>query len=442
MMRKINGLAAALVAGILFTFVGCGGPAEVEKVEITSTVRQVFVGEKITLTASVSPDDAGDKTVKWSTSDAAIATVDENGEVTGVAAGSVKITAKAGEKSASVDITVNPAVDHVLTSITVPDAGSKNVGSKVTATVKGKNFKAAGVTENDFAVSCYYAKAGDTDSAVEGSKITIVDDETINVTLTIPSVSDFMTWQIFSVEFSWGSKNVTYGWTVKHTANRNVGDVILKNGTYVDVTRVSETTFDETDTVPIAVVAGFTDTGLVIGMGVKKGSGTTLYWQTSSAAFKIPLTAQTCPIIPLYTENSDVYTITEDNGGISNWQYICSIDTAASTTKLSNYPIFEFAQNYGTETLGLDASKIGNFASGWYVPSIKELYELIYKNQDTISTSVKAAYTGTDAVDFGLAYWSSSVDFVDCFKRLALSLGEIQSKSPQTALPVLVLRVF
>lgn len=82
----------------------------VTEVKITSTVTEVTAGETITLTAEVLPADATDKTVTWSSSDTAIATVDSTGKVTGVAAGTATITAKAGEKTNAVDVTVKAAV--------------------------------------------------------------------------------------------------------------------------------------------------------------------------------------------------------------------------------------------------------------------------------------------------------------------------------------------
>ncbi len=65
-------------------------------------------GETATLTATVSPEHATDKTVTWSSDDEKVATV-ENGTVTAVKKGTTTITATAGEASASSTVTVSCA---------------------------------------------------------------------------------------------------------------------------------------------------------------------------------------------------------------------------------------------------------------------------------------------------------------------------------------------
>lgn len=82
---------------------------EVTDITVDKTELELVTGESETLAATVKPDDATDPTVTWSSSDDKIATV-VDGVVTGVAAGSATITAKAGDKTAICAVTVSEAV--------------------------------------------------------------------------------------------------------------------------------------------------------------------------------------------------------------------------------------------------------------------------------------------------------------------------------------------
>lgn len=78
---------------------------EVASVALDKTTASIEVGKTITLTATVLPTNATNKTVTWTSSDTSIATV-SNGTVTGVKAGTATITASAGTKSATCTVTV------------------------------------------------------------------------------------------------------------------------------------------------------------------------------------------------------------------------------------------------------------------------------------------------------------------------------------------------
>ena len=92
----------------------------VTSVTLDRTSASLKAGETVTLTATVKPDDATDKTVTWTTSDASVATV-ENGVVTAKKVGSATITAKAGDKEATCAITVIPTASGGHEGITEED---------------------------------------------------------------------------------------------------------------------------------------------------------------------------------------------------------------------------------------------------------------------------------------------------------------------------------
>ena len=81
---------------------------DVEKVSLNKSATTLTEGESETLTATIAPSNAtGDKTVKWSSSNAEVAAVDSNGKVTAKKAGTAVITATSSNgKSASCTVTV------------------------------------------------------------------------------------------------------------------------------------------------------------------------------------------------------------------------------------------------------------------------------------------------------------------------------------------------
>ena len=81
-----------------------------DKTELTLTI-----GASEKLTATVLPENVTDKTVSWSTSDASIATVDTEGNVTAISVGEATITATCGDKSATCKVTVNPILAESTT---------------------------------------------------------------------------------------------------------------------------------------------------------------------------------------------------------------------------------------------------------------------------------------------------------------------------------------
>ena len=157
-LSRIGAALCALSAAAML-FVGCTPkedpePEQPKTIQVTSvTLSQntldILVGRVVTLTATVAPANATDKTVTWSSSNTSVATVDSDGNVTAVAAGSAEITAKAGFKSAKCAVTVTEPIDPYqiyLTSeltLEVGDTYKLNptvypAGTKVTWTTSNK----------------------------------------------------------------------------------------------------------------------------------------------------------------------------------------------------------------------------------------------------------------------------------------------------------------
>jgi len=80
---------------------------EVESITLDSNEGKLTVGKSHTIKATVAPEEvAAETTIEWSSSNEKVATVDENGKVTAIAAGEATITATVGEKSANYEVTV------------------------------------------------------------------------------------------------------------------------------------------------------------------------------------------------------------------------------------------------------------------------------------------------------------------------------------------------
>lgn len=106
-------------SGIVKTSAKVTVTTKVEQITLNKTEGILTVGNSVTVTATVTPDNATNATVNWTSSDETVATVDSNGKVTAVAAGSATITATSesdGDVSADYALTVNKAAAKPATN--------------------------------------------------------------------------------------------------------------------------------------------------------------------------------------------------------------------------------------------------------------------------------------------------------------------------------------
>lgn len=107
---------------------------KVEQIALSKTEGVLTVGNSVTITATVTPDNATNATVNWTSSDEKVATVDSNGKVTAVAAGNATIKATSesdGDVSADYALTVNKAAAKPATNYsgTTSSAGAATTPS-------------------------------------------------------------------------------------------------------------------------------------------------------------------------------------------------------------------------------------------------------------------------------------------------------------------------
>lgn len=112
--------------------------AAVSGVTLDQTVVTIKPGGAIILTATVNPDNAANKSVTWVSSNPTVATVDENGNVTALKAGTayITVTTKEGNFSAKATVVVSQDVVAVTGVTVTPTTANVGVNNTVTLTAK------------------------------------------------------------------------------------------------------------------------------------------------------------------------------------------------------------------------------------------------------------------------------------------------------------------
>ena len=267
-------------------------------------------------------------------------------------------------------------------------------------------------------------------SAKEGyelDSITVMDASSKTITLTtVTSDKEYY--------FTMPSSNVTVTavFDVKYVNPHSVGDIVLKDGTFIPY-REDLTLTDEQKANAIAVIfyAGNRSDTLgarTLGVGLKTSKDDEYDKTTAIELYDIryyrgtPL--QWAPKDTVgyninFTQTFSGYFLKGDLDGSDNWDIICSIDSNAQSTAATNYPAYNWVNTYASR-YGIT----GKYADGWYMPTISELItvfssEVANKIMDVFekidgSLSLFKEENGTfQDENFGCSleqgkYWSSS----------------------------------
>ena len=196
-----------------------------------------------------------------------------------------------------------------------------------------------------------------------------------------------------------------------------VGDIVFSDGSATPYTADMNLT-DEQKSKAIAVIfykgtglnsGDDTTTSRTLGVGLKHNTSGLAWCLESAAAHDKNITTIQCPA----SENAESWTFkgfTGDRNGSDNLKqisdFLCLSETDDTGTA-ENYPAFYFGKNYkdtATNIAGTD------YESGWYLPSIAELFQIYACRADTANGfDIDAASEALGGDKFeDSTYWSSS----------------------------------
>ena len=188
----------------------------------------------------------------------------------------------------------------------------------------------------------------------------------------------------------------TYIGTKAPTAAKEVGDIVFNDGSampYAAFDALDNDTKAEKKTSAIALIFykgtglnsddanGNADTTTVrtLGVGLRHNRNGLAWCIESADAYNKNITTIRCPA----SGDAGALIFTGDKNGSNNFGQIEDFEGVDDTTTEGNYPAFDFANNYKNKVIGTETvSRIpaeSEFANGWYIPSIAELFQ-IYAN--------------------------------------------------------------
>lgn len=279
----------------------------------------------------------------------------------------------------------------IFTNFKIPTAGTQAYSNQLTTIFNGLNFKAPNVDSDSFKITCENKKTITTDSVV-----TIIDNATASVSLTIPNEAG-----IYTIVLSYGEKSITSDFIVKEYPSYSVGDVMLSDGTKIDYNE-DRTFTDEEKTKAIAVFFGYNSSGIPLGIGLYNSSDSNkMNWAS------IGTLGYNTRFIPIECTSHwyETRSFSGDTDGKDNWEYICSVDPEGTVKSEVNYPAFDYILKYAS-TFNLPE----NYRDGWFIPSIAEL-SMLNRNKTLVNNILKAL-NGT-TISLSDYYWSSSQFYIE-----------------------------
>lgn len=265
-----------------------------------------------------------------------------------------------------------------INEIKLPTVGVSAAGKKVKGFVKGTNFVSP---YKNITVEC------DSEEIKKSLETEVLDNETMCITLQIPDKEGE-----YPITINNGIQQKTENFIVKKY-DVQTGDFILQDGTIVKKSYFNGLTEDELSSIVGVVLVKNSGLPVVVGLKSKTGAWAGTLTDENTIVFK------NLKVDYVLSENDNSYSFNYDFGGEKSWEYICDVENEDTENLENDYPIFGYANKYGTDFAGSFLNE------GWYIPSIVELYDL-YNNKEIIQSSLDLLNVSLPS-DKGI--WSSSV---------------------------------
>ena len=409
-------------------------PASITGGTVTASKSTAHVDDEITLTAT--PVDGYQFGAFTVTSNGQTVTVSDNTFTMPAGNVTVSATFTAIDYTVSVAATTNGSVTasktsnaHVGDIITL--TASPNDGYQFGAFTVTSNGQTVTVTDNSFTMPAGNVSISATFTAINysitlptsitggtvtASKTTANVGETITLTATPAAGYNFGAYTVTSGgqsvtvtnnTFTMPAGNVTVTATFESTSSAvtySVGDVLLNTGTIIPHANVNTMT-DGQKAAAVGVLYALDENGTPRGwLGIYNSAGGTnsgyYSWAHSgTTGYNTKFEDIVCSPNAGGVGVASTANFTDDTDGSNNWAYICSQDSSGTSDAATNYPAFNYVNNYAS-TFNLT----GDYATGWYMPSLAELC-YIYRNKAVLN-SVLTALGGIQLNDNN--YWPSS----------------------------------
>jgi uncharacterized protein YjdB len=227
-MKKKRGQSLAILCISFLCLLVLGCPEAIKLISVASVSidkaeASLKEGETLQLTAAVSPSDASNKAVSWTSSDSSIASVSSSGLVTAVSAGNadITVTTEDGSKTAVCAVTVTPVLVPVESVALSVNSAEMKTGEtlQLAATVSPSDSsnKAVSWTSSNVSIASVSSSGLVTAVSAGSANITVTTEEGSKTAVCAVTVTTALV-PVESIALSVATAEMTTGQTLQLSA--------------------------------------------------------------------------------------------------------------------------------------------------------------------------------------------------------------------------------